>query len=148
MLLPSPIGNNLGTLLRFVRFWIHLTFLVPFRTTLEGWSSFSWRVLQSRVLHVHLSHTVFPREALCVCIHTFFFPVPCEVWRVFIWMSLSSLQRLGYFSLLRDNNNIKMSVSLVHPCHHLFIAWEVHPCDNLVLWISSSFEDSWCFLHA
>lgn len=57
-----------------------------------------------------------------------------------IWIYPSLLQQSGCFSLVRDNENIKIKVSLVHLCHLLIIGWEIHYCDNLMLQISSSFK--------
>lgn len=75
-----------------------------------------------------------PYEVLCICIHAFFFLVPCEIGRVNIWVCLSSLQELGYFSLSRDNNIINSSS--VHPCLLLLSLFGkcVHLVGFIVIW--------------
>lgn len=76
-----------------------------------------------------------PYEVLCICIHAFF-PVPCEVGGVNIWVSLSSLQGLGYFSLSRDNKSIKVTI---FQC--IFASSFCHCLGNVTIWwISSLFE--------
>lgn len=71
-----------------------------------------------------------PYEVLCVCIHAFFFfPVPCEVGRVNIWVSVSSLQGLGYFSRSRHNNSIKITV-----LQCVFASSSCHCLGNVTIW--------------
>lgn len=76
--------------------------------------------LQSCVLHVHLSL----RGSVALYL---LFPVPCEVGRVSIWVSLSSLQGLGYFSLSRENNTIKITVFSASLSPPLVVVWEMGP---------------------
>lgn len=66
----------------------------------------------------------------------FFSSVPYEVSTVDIWVYPPLLLQPGCLSLVRDNENIKIAVSLFLSYHLLVTVWEMHSCDNLMLQIS------------